>query len=338
MAAINLANIDLCPGGNTETEVDVEFTENNVYSVYPSDGYDAMEKVNVTVNIPEEELYYIYADIPEDSPEGKLNLVKIIKYLNDNITVKSARDFVLQIYKIYKGDTLLIGVITKQHPNFDSILDIVKDSEAENGILYANTAPAKDLVQTQYLTELDSITNLLVLKAKDKINDNFTVNIPADTCGVIGIDTTNIEETKTVTILENGTYNVLPTNGLLKQVTVNVNTPQLDTAIIEVLAISRKTNDNGEFEWEIKFTGGEETVLLDVSSLYDMLTDAQPDLENCEYYDFPVTADITDFLVILDSEFTIYFPFHDTETGVPGAFSWRYPGSGNKIYGRPLLA
>lgn len=338
MATINLANIDLCPGGNTETEVDVEFTENNVYSVYPSDGYDAMEKVNVTVNIPEEELYYIYADMPTGSITELIRFIGIIRNLNDNLAILPIRDIVEEIYKIYKGDTLLLGVITKQHPNFDSILDAVKKSEAANGIFYANIVPAKDLVQTQHLTELDSIVNLLVLKAEDKINDNFTVNIPADTCGVIGIDTTNIEETETVTISENGTYNVLPTNGLLKQVTVNVNTPQLDTAVIEVLAISTKTNDNGEFEWEIKFTGGEEEVLLDTSSLYDMLTNAQPDLENCEYYDFPVTADITDFLVILDSEFTIYFPFQDTETGLPGAFSWRYPGSGNKIYGRPLTA
>lgn len=57
MASIDLANINFCPGGGESSEkiedtVEVTLTENNTYNVYPSEGYDAVRSVGVTVDVP----------------------------------------------------------------------------------------------------------------------------------------------------------------------------------------------------------------------------------------------------------------------------------------------
>lgn len=260
------------PEQKVEQEKTLSVTENGVYNILP-DADKVIGKVVVTVNVPEQK--------PEQektltvTTNGTYNMIpdegKVISKAIVTVNVQPA----LQAKSVTPSKTQQI--ITADSPNYGLSQVTVYAAPTETVTVTPTKStqtktPSSGKVGFSQVTVNPIPDEYIIPSGSQNITTNGTYDVTSKASVVVNVDTAKPEQTKTVTITENGTITITPDSGkVLTAVTVTTNVqaekPTLNAPAIALngstITITDNLNGNFVTEYEVYDNG---TIFLTTTS------------------------------------------------------------------------
>ena len=267
------------PEQKVEQEKTLSVTENGVYNILP-DADKVISRAVVTVNVPEQK--------PEQektltvTTNGTYNMIpdegKVISKAIVTVNVQPA----LQAKSVTPSKTQ--QVITADSPNYGLSQVTVYAAPTETATVTPTKStqtktPSSGKVGFSQVTVNPIPDNYIIPSSSQNITANGTYDVTSKASVVVNVDTAKPEQTKTVTITENGTITITPDSGkVLTAVTVTTNVqgakPTLNAPAIALSGstITITDNLNGNFVTSYTLYNGSTVITTTTSKTINLST------------------------------------------------------------------